>query len=393
MLIEDSAAFEEILQECRRQRRIAFDTEFIRERRFKPQLCLIQLAVGDQVVAVDPFEVAGLDPLVDLLVDPDVLTIVHAGQQDMEIFFAGTDALPSNVFDTQIAAALLGYGDSIGYSRLVEELEGVRLSKAQTFTDWARRPLSDAQIRYALDDVIHLPSMCDKLTQDLDATGRRSWLEEELRVYEDPFFYRRDPATLYRRVKGAARLNRRELAVLRELARWREVEAERRDRPRNHIVADEVLVELARTKPRQIEKLRGMRGLHPQLVKRSAKAIVRAVGDGVELPPEEHPAPIEKSSKDPALGLVVDLLETFLKARAQELRIGAGYLATRTELHELARRQRAGEIERDDEAARDIRALRGWRRELIGEDLIGLLEGRYHVGIAPQDGSVVIHAL
>ena len=398
MLIQDSSSFADVLGQCRSEGCFAFDTEFIRERRYAPKLCLVQIGVAGRCVAIDPFAVGGLSELVDLLEDGDIVKLVHAGQQDMEIFFAGTGRLPHGLFDTQIAAALSGWGDSIGYSKLVESLANVRLSKAQTFTDWAQRPLSAGQIDYALDDVRYLPGIHERLISELESLGRMGWLIEEMRVYENPAFYRRDPATLYRRVKGASRLNRRELGILRELASWREQEAESRDRPRGHIIGDEVLVELSRMKPKSLGNMKTLRGVHPQLLRRSGEEIIRQVKIALDLPKSELPEIIEKPAKDSGQGLVVDLLETFLKARAKDNRIGPGYVATRSELYELARLQREGGIGSGASDAGNgsgvtkaaLRVLEGWRRDLIGNELLGLLEGRYSLAIEPQGGGVVI---
>jgi ribonuclease D len=384
-LIADQALFDDWISRCRDEGLVAFDTEFIRERRYRPRLCLLQIGLANDAIAVDPFEIGDLSGLVELLADPDVCKIVHAGQQDMEIFFADDEGSPANVFDTQIAAALLGHGDACGYSRLVLALLDVRVSKTQTFTDWARRPLADQQILYALDDVIHLHPMRELLVESLEESGRMPWVEEELRIYQDPTFYRRDPSTLYRRVKGAAKLSRKDLAVLQSLTIWRESEASERDRPRNHIISDDILVELVKAGPTKVDDLRSFRGVHPQLARRSGVEIVERVSKALDLAKDEWPAALDKPARDSSMAIVVDLLETFLKARTGELRISPGYLATRSELHELVRQKRAGAL--DDSA---LRVLSGWRRDMIGEDLVGLLDGRYSLAIEPESGGVVV---
>ena len=392
-MITDQREFDELLERCRDEKLVAFDTEFIRERRYRPRLCLIQIGLEGEAFAVDPFEVQDLRGLHSLLADESVCKIVHAGQQDMEIFFSDSNSFdesggaPRGIFDTQIAAALLGYGDSVGYSRLVGEILSVRLSKAETFTDWARRPLADRQIRYALDDVVHLHPIYSKLTADLESRGRMDWLAEELQVYTDPTFYRPDPTKLYRRVKGAAKLGRRELAVLRALAMWREEEASDRDRPRNHIISDDILVELVKAKPTKASSLRSFRGVHPQLARRSGDLIVQRIREALDTPDDELPTLLEKSMKDSSVGLVVDLLETFLKARAAQVRVSPAYLATRSELHALVRQKRADRV--DDS---ELRVLGGWRHELVGQDLVGLLDGRYSLAIEPDTGEVVVQS-
>ncbi len=393
-LITDQQEFEDIIARCRESETVAFDTEFIREKRYRPRLCLVQIGIRDLAVAIDPFEIDDLSSLHALLADDSVRKLVHAGQQDMEIFFAdeifgGQPTTPKNIFDTQIAAALLGRGDCIGYSKLVMEFVRVRLAKTQTFTDWSLRPLKKKQIEYALDDVIHLHPAYDKILGELEDEGRVEWVEEELRVYQNPFFYRKDPQMLYQRVKGAAKLSRKELAVLRALTAWREDAAADRDRPRNHIISDDILVELVKAKPTKMEALSNFRGVHPQLVKRHGRDILDSIRGSIDTREAELPPPLDKAPKDSSLTIVVDLIETFLKARAEGLRVSPGWLATRTELYALVRRKRS-DAAKDPET--EPRVASGWRHELVGKDIHGLLEGRYSLAIEPETGQVVVQA-
>ncbi len=384
-LIADQTLFDELIFRCRQERLVAFDTEFIRERRYRPLLCVLQIGLAEEAVAVDALSIDDFSGLSRLLADPDVCKIVHAGQQDMEIFFGDGQSVPRNVFDTQIAAALLGHGDACGYSRLVLKLVDVRLSKSKTLTNWERRPLRNQEIRYALDDVVHLHRMRELLVKDLEARGRMSWVEEELRVYEDPTFYRPDPSLLYRRVKGAAKLGRRELAMLQALAAWRDREASNRDRPRSHIISDDFLVELVRAKPTREDDLRSFRGVHPELARRCGKEIIEHVRRALDLPQTEWPPVLDRPAKDSSVAILVDLLETFLKARSGELHVSPGYFATRSELRELVRQKRAGAL--DDSS---LRVLSGWRHDMIGADLVGLLDGRHNLAVDPSTGEVVI---
>jgi ribonuclease D len=388
MLVRDRRTLLELVPRLRAAGAFALDTEFLRERTYRPQLCLVQVAVPDLAVAIDPLAVGNLAELVELLLDPGIVKILHAGQQDMEIFFAGRGAVPRNVFDTQIAAALLGYGESIGYSRLVEAVLGTRLSKGETITDWTQRPLTPRQIEYALDDVRHLLALRQRLAAELEELGRMEWLAEELTVYEEAGFYRRDSSRAFERIRGAARLSARELAVLKELAVWREEEAEVRDRPRSRILADELLIELARREPSRVEDIQAVRRIHPELVRRSGKEIVRRVARALASPPETYPRPLERS-KDAALAPLVDLLEAFLKARAAELRIAPGYIASRSDLFELARSRLQGASAPEAEAL-DLPLLKGWRNELVGMDLLAFLEGRSRLAVEPRSGRVEI---
>ena len=387
MLIHDQKSFEELLQRCREQGSFAFDTEFLRENTYWPELCLIQIGLSGESFAVDPLaEDIDCGMLFELLCDPEVEVIVHAGQQDMEIFFSKSEALPARIYDTQVAAALLGLGDSIGYSRLVEELLGVKLDKGESRTHWDRRPLTDRQLKYALNDVLYLEKMRDLLNEKLGELGREDWLEEELAFYQDGNLYRRDPMTLYPRVKGATRLDRRELAILRFLAAWREEEARRKDKPRKRIVSDDKLIEISRRKPSSIERLCESRGMHRRFVDRNGKALLKMVRQGLDVPRDECPTSIKREGRDPGLALALDLLDTFLRTRAKELSMSPAYLASRGDLYDLVKATAGG-----GEAASGVRVLAGWRRELVGEDLLGLLAGKYSLSIDPETAGVVIH--
>ena len=387
MLIQDQESFENLLHRCREHGSFAFDTEFLREDTYWPELCLIQIGLHGEAFAVDPLaEGVNCNLLVELLCDPEIEVIVHAGQQDMEIFFCKSEALPRNLFDTQVAAALMGYGDSIGYSRLVLEMLGVKLSKGESRTHWERRPLTKRQLDYALNDVLYLEELRDRLSEDLSSRGRKEWLAEELAFYQDGNLYRRDPMSFYSRVKGAARLNRRELAILRVLAAWREEEARRRNKPRKRIVSDDKMIEVARRKPRTIERLRESRGFHRKFVERNGKIILELVAEGLEVAKEECPKRVNREGRDPELSLALDLLDTFLKTRAKELHMSPAYLASRGDLYDLVKSRADGR-----DAPADLRVLGGWRKELVGKDLLGLLAGRYRLSLDPAGMGVVIH--
>jgi len=386
--IRTPKALEDLVAELRALRTFALDTEFIRERTYRPHLCLLQVATREKQVLIDPLAIEDLGPFIELVFDPEIEKIVHSGEQDMEIFYALGRRLPRNVYDTQIAAALAGLGESISYARLVEELLGKRLSKVETYTDWARRPLTPQQLTYALADVEHLHPVRDRLHAELEKRGRLDWLREELEVHEDRSRYEKDLGSLYRKVRAAAKLEGRELAVLRELAAWREEEAERMDRPRGRILLDESLVELARRSPTSRESIAAVRGIHPQLIRRSGDEIVRRVAKALELPPSEYPQPVERRSSDAEHSLVVDLLEVVLRSRAAEVEVAPGYLGSRKELAELAR------IGLDPESAAGdtgpLPILSGWRKKLVGDALLDLLRGRSHVAVDPEKARVEV---
>ncbi len=380
-LVTRQKEFDAQVESLKRYSWFGMDTEFISERSFRPRLCLLQIVNPEQEFAVDPFEVQDLSTFLSLLLDPAIEKVLHSGQQDMMIFYDLLGATPKNIFDTQIAAAFLGYGDSIGYARLVETVLNVKLRKDETFTDWSKRPLSERQVEYALDDVHYLPPLHEHLIQQLDARGRRDWLVEEFEIYDDPDFYRRPLDKLYQRVKGVGRLGSKDLIFLQELVLWREREAESRDKPRARIVSDEVLVELARRKPRHLDGLRTMRGLHPRLIKRGGAEMLACIERARSAPKKDHPAPIPQNTKDPELAIHVDLLESLLKLHAADVEISPGYIATRSQLYRLAEAAFRNQLD-----SCDIPLLKGWRRRLIGDTLVGWLRGETALAIDPATG-------
>lgn len=386
-LVKQGPALEWLVERLRAGGRFGFDTEFMREGRYRPQLCLLQVAAADGTLAlVDPVEGLKLEPFVDLLRDSAVEKIVHAGGQDFEIFFERSPDVPRNVFDLQIAASFVGLGDKIGFGPLVKQGLGIDLEKRETFTDWSQRPLTPEQIDYALEDVRPLLALHDRMLTELRALGREKWVREEMRArYEDPAVYRPDFGELYLTVGGAERLDRAELAVLRELAAWREQEARATNRPRQHVVHDVALVEIARRAPKTPHELRSMRGVHPQLVARSGEEMLRRIRKGLKTPAVDRPPELTRVSKDPQETVVVDLLETYVRVRAPELRVSPGVLATRRDLTELVRASFSGAAEAADSAV-----LKGWRRELIGNDLLGFLQGRVRMGFDPADRRVIV---
>ena len=383
MLIGDSRGLEEVVGKVRDNGSFALDTEFIRERTYRPKLCLVQIATAHDAFIVDPLLLGDLTPLAELLSDPSVEKIVHSGEQDMEIFFRLRREVPHSIIDTQVAAAFAGYGERISYARLVEELLGVKLTKGETFTDWSRRPLSEQQLAYAADDVRYLYPAAGILRDKLERQGRWTWLLEELEFYADRASYEEAPEEIYRRVRTAAKLGSKELAVLRELAIWREEEAEARDWPRGKILQDEMLVELARRVPSTMESIGAIRGIHPQLVKRCGRQILLRVAKALDLPPDQLPAPLERSSEDPELSLALDLLELAVKEKAHEARIAPAYLSTRRDLADLLR---CGPGQADSAS---VRVLSGWRRSVVGESLLKILRGELKVGMA-RDGAKVV---
>lgn len=368
-------------EEARAEGLMGIDMEFERERTYRPILQLVQAATRQRAVLIDPLADGDLTPLWKLVADPEVEIILHAGMQDMEIAFteSGGD-LPRNLFDTQIAAALQGMGEQPGYADVVRRITGVNLKKGERTTDWSRRPLSEAQARYALDDVLHLHELYDRMRGELEERGRLDWLREELQFYEDRTFYEKNPDDMWLRVSRHRSLKGKQLAILRELAHWREDAAAERNVPRLRVVADDVLVDLARRVPAKIEDLRQLRRLHPREIERGADAILEAVRRGEECPKEDWPKLPKVHDDDPELNVTVDLLATFVKYRAREKSIAASYLGNKKQIAAFAAAHR-------QQRSRDDHPLgNGWRYELVGRDLEAFLDGNLALAIEKGRG-------
>lgn len=370
--------------EARSADAIALDMEFERERTFRPVLQLVQLATRDRAVLIDPLAVEDLGPLWDLVADSGVNILFHAGRQDLEIFWHESGGrLPHNLVDTQIAAALLGMGEQIGYADLVRRVLDVHLKKGERTTDWGRRPLTEAQMQYALDDVLYLHGVADALLARLEERGRTQWLHEEMAFYSDPHTWERSPDELWTRISRHRSLSGKNLAVLRELAVWREETAARRNIPRNRVVADDVLVDLARRLPTKVRDLGALRRLHPREIERSGEELVAAIQRGLDLPKEDWPRLPKARQDDSDLNLAIDLLTTFVKLRAREVEIAASYLGNKKDVTSFAYAHKSG---------RDRGTLplgHGWRYELVGRDLERILDGELRFAV--EDGRIRLH--
>ena len=354
---------------------LAFDTEFISEKRYYAQLCLVQVgsetADGKRIEAlIDPF-VVDLAPLLELLADEKIEKIVHAGGQDLQIFHQNYGCICRNVFDTQIAAAFLGYGHQAGLADLVRRVvDGPQLSKKLQFTDWAARPLSSEQMEYALDDIRFLPSMEKKLRDDLETRGRLAWAQTEFRRAENKSSTRLGDNELFLKLNLAG-LNRRELAVLREVAQTRETLARDIDKPPSFIVADLSMLQIAKNPPQSASELRSTRGISG-VSEKQARAILEAVARAAKLSEDELPTRDRNERPDAQLDAVAGLLGVVANARAADNDISRTYLVARDDLFKLA----AWWLRRDDSEAPDIALLQDWRRELLGQELLDLLDGK-----------------
>jgi len=372
---------------------IAIDLEFQRERTYWAKLCLVQAATRDEARIVDPLaRDTDLSPFLEVVTDPAVEVVLHSGGQDMEILYRRALRPPANVFDTQIAAALLGLGDQMGYGALVKEVTGTKLEKLETLTDWTKRPLTPAQIEYALDDVRYLLPIRDALRARLEEKGRLPWLVEETRHYEEVATYEPDPRLAWRRLPRTRSLEGRGLSILRELAAWREETARAQDMPRGHVVTDEILVEVARRSPKHPRDLTAIRGVHEGIVNRHGAALVEAVARGAAAPPEEHPESAAGERADPEATALLDVLDIVLKLAATKAEIAPSYVGTRRDVVELVEHVRAGAgggTGAGTTAGEAPALLKGWRRELAGEALLEALAGRTGLHVDPETGRVV----
>jgi ribonuclease D len=357
---------------------IGFDTEFMREKTYRARLCLAQVSVGDDVWLLDATGGVDLKPIAELLADKDVEVLIHAGRQDLEIFYEAHGTIPRRIFDVQSAAAFAGYGASLSYGRLVEGVLEVKLEKGESYTDWCRRPLTESQKRYAADDVRYLGLLKRRLTERLDSMGRLAWFEEEMKALEDESSYRIDPDFLWQKVSGRGSLHPRATAVLRELARWREELAESRDLPRGWIVKDATLVEIARKSPTTMEDLRRIRGLNRREAEKSAKEILAAIQTGRSGRPVARAKAPSKSIQARAR-MVSGLADALVRARCEEARLATELVATRGELEDLLTDAFNGRV---DESK--YRLLQGWRRELAGDAVLELARGRLGVKVIPD---------
>jgi ribonuclease D len=359
-----------------RERYVTVDTEFMRDRTYWPKLCLVQVAGSEEAVAIDPLAPGiNLAPLLALMHEPAVLKVLHAARQDLEIFFRLSGRLPAPVYDTQIAAMVCGFGEEVAYETLVNELAEARLDKASRFTDWSRRPLSPAQLTYALGDVTHLRTIYEALSQTIEQAGRAAWVEEEIAALTDPELYRPDPAEAWRRLKPRSR-DRRFLAIVRRLATWRELEAQRRDLPRNRILRDDLVMEIAATRPTTVEALRGLERV--SLDRDSARQVVSEIQAVLAVPEAELPEPELPARLPRGIGPLVDILKVLLKLRAEESEVAQRLIANGGDLEAIAL----------DDAA-DVPALRGWRREIFGAEALALKRGELALTVKGRRPTVV----
>jgi len=378
--LQPITATSELADACRRMAKhpfVTIDTEFLRETTYYPLLCVAQMASAEEAVVIDALAPGiNLAPFYELMADEKAMKVFHAARQDIEIVWHAAKLIPHPIFDTQVAAMVLGYGDSISYDQLVARITGDTLDKSHRFTDWTRRPLSEAQLRYAISDVTHLRQVYLKLVEDLRQRGRAEWVEDEMRVLTSPETYRLEPENAWQRLKTRVR-KPNELAVLIEVAAWREREAQARDVPRSRVLKDEVIGDIAVQAPTSAEKLAHLRSL-PKGFERSrwGEAIVAAVARGLARDPKTLPRPVRAQSATNGAA-VVELLKVLLRLVSERHHVAAKVIATVDDLERIAA---------DDTA--NVPALTGWRRELFGEKALALKHGK--LALAMEKGRIAV---
>ncbi len=372
--IANQESFEAFLDRARSSSVLAIDTEFLREKTYYAKLCLVQLATDDEVAIVDPFKIDDLSAMAAVLEDENVMKVFHAAGQDLEIIWHEVGCMPKPLFDTQVAAALLGHTQQIGYGALVHAVCGVQLKKIDSFTDWSRRPLSDSQLDYAADDVVYLPRMYNRMRSELERLGRLHWLDPEFEEMSSSERFESDERQRYKRLKRVGQLSRRQLACAREVAAWRELTAQKRDVPRKWVITDEQIVEACKREARTIDELFMVRGMREKLGTRDARTVAALMKSALDAPPSTWPEPDRSGKNEPNVDAPLDLMSALVRLRAKENGVAFPTLASHDDLLRVARGYREG-----------IDLLRGWRRALVGEELLELLDGKLFLSVSGFD--------
>lgn len=359
-----------LCEQIKKEPWLALDTEFLREKTYYPKFCLLQIATPEWVACIDPIALPKLDDLFEAIYNPAIVKVFHSCRQDLEIFHQWTGKLPGPIFDTQIAAPLLGFQDNPGYAMLVSSLLSVNLNKAHTRADWSKRPLTEAEIEYAADDVIYLCQIYQIMVQKLTELGRIDWLKHDFAELTNPAIYQVDPEKAWFKIKGKNKLTGKQLSIIQTLAQWREKTAQAEDRPKSWLLRDELLFDLAKLQPETVAELANVRGINERAVNRYGKELCQLITDAknrAPLPLHEKDRPAKKNQQEEA---ILDILTALVRVRAEENALNPTILASRKDLEEL--------LFNDDE---DCPLLHGWRFTMAGRELVGLLKGQLLLGI------------
>ncbi|MEE9320622.1 MAG: ribonuclease D [Granulosicoccus sp.] len=369
--IDTTAALEVFCTAVRAGSYIAIDTEFLRERTYRPELCLVQIKQQEHLACIDTLAIDDLSPLFDLLFDTTITKVLHAASQDLEIFYLKKKKVPSPIFDTQLAAPLLGYNEQIGYGNLVREHLGIDLAKSHTRADWTRRPMPTEQIRYALDDVIYLEQLYLDMHGKLETLGRLPWLEPEFAEWENPLKYDQPAGERWKKIRNIQRYKGPTLAIIQSLAAWRELKARETNQPRNWLMKDDILLSIAQQQPTDHVELNHIRGLDRKTRERFGDEILAQINQSRTQTPDPLPAFAKKKKLNGKTRAQLQLLDAWVHQRAQELDIAPGLLAPVKLLEKVV-------------TGNSTTALRGWREPLLAADLDALLNGRANIAISDQ---------
>lgn len=358
---------------------IALDTEFLREKTYYPKFCLLQIAAPGWVACIDPIAITDLQPLLEVIYQPSIIKVLHSCRQDMEIFFQMTGKIPEPIFDTQIAAPLLGFQENPGYAMLVSSFLNVNLNKAHTRTDWTIRPLSQDQIQYAADDVIYLCKIYELMLKQLRELGRESWLETDFALLSDPGLYHVAPENVWHKIRGKNKLTGKQLSIMQSLSEWRERNAQTENKPRSWLLSDDLMLELAKLQPVTVADLAKIRNINERTVKRYGEVLcglILTARERLPKPLEDKEKPFKKTQQHEA---VLDILSAVVRIRAEQNSLNPVILASRKELEDLV----AG--------SEDCSLLAGWRYQMAGRELQALLAGQFSLRLVNDEVSFIEH--
>lgn len=375
--ITSTAALHAFCEVLRSAKSIAFDTEFVSEDTFRPQLCLIQVAIHNRLAIIDPLEIEDVGPFWKVLTEGKHITVAHAAREEFLFCWRSTEHRPAQLVDTQIAAGLIGMEYPASYSGLLSKLLGVQIAKGETRTDWRRRPLSSRQLDYARQDVLHLQRLADRLRERLTQLGRSSWLGSEMDSWQSQLEqFERDEQ--WHRVSGSANLQPRSLAIVRELWRWRRDEAEQRNQPPKRILRDDLIVELARQKTADLQRIRAVRGMNFRAAQKHQGAIARSIQQALDLPDHECPQRPSRRSTRSHLTLLTQFLSTALGSICRQANVAPGLVGSSQDIQDLVRFH----LESGQASGQSAPALaRGWRAEIVGRAIDDLLAGKVSLRI------------
>ena len=376
--IDNEKSFEEFLAIASTSKILAIDTEFLREKTYYPKLCLVQIATDDEVFVIDPLAHLPMASLGPLFEDEGIVKVFHAASQDVEILFHATGCMPRPIFDTQVAAAFLGHTQQMGLAALVHSFCGVTLKKGDSFTDWSRRPLTDSQMKYAVEDVVFLPELYTTMRALLEEQGRISWLEDEFCELTDERRYEVVPEERFKKLKRVNQLNAKQLSAAQAVAAWRERMAQRRDLPRKWILTDEQIVEACRREATTIDDLYMVRGMRERLNCKEAREVAALMKESFNKPPEDYPQLDQPRTSEENVDFALDLMLALVRLRAKENGIAMQTLAPQSDLVALARGHE-----------NDACVMKGWRKGIIGDELVELLSGEISLRLDGNQLSVV----